>query len=166
MDDQSNVNDATQPAKAAGDKVKPATSDLKHVVGDAAADLKTIAKGQVSAAKEKVVTAVEGAQTTAVEQGRTAAATLRSTVDNLEGEIPWLGVALTRTADGLEQLTQAFETGDLNDAIDTVKGFARRQPALFIGLSVAAGFAIARIGKTALETTSGLEPSTPQPKAL
>jgi hypothetical protein len=35
-----------------------------------------------------------------------------------------------------------------------VNSFARRQPALFLGASLAVGFVIARLGKTALENAS------------
>jgi hypothetical protein len=38
--------------------------------------------------------------------------------------------------------------------MDDLNGFARRQPALFLGASLALGFALARVGKTAIEQSS------------
>jgi hypothetical protein len=42
-----------------------------------------------------------------------------------------------------------------------VQGLARRQPALFAGASVAAGFALARMARIAMEQPSGYRASLP-----
>jgi hypothetical protein len=76
---------------------------------------------------------------------------LRDTADRLEGDLPWLDAGLRKAADSLEGLTAGLNTGNLRGAIDTVSDFARRQPAAFLGLSVALGFTLARVGKTAVE---------------
>jgi hypothetical protein len=145
-------------------RARTAIDDAKGAIKDAARD----AKGTVSdtfaaakdAAKDKVMGAMDTAQTKAADQARTASATLRDTADRLDGELPWMKTALSRTADGFDHLTTALNRGDLGQALNGVSDFARRQPALFIGLSVAAGFALARVGKTALE---GVQPA-PQPR--
>ena len=56
-----------------------------------------------------------------------------------------------KTADGLERVTKALNTGDMKQTVDSLTQYARNHPALFLGLSVAAGFALARVGKTAME---------------
>lgn len=152
MDERTKVDGVKSADNTAADKLKAAASDVQQVVRDAASDLKAAAKDQTGAIKEKALSAIGDVQTKAADQARTAASTLRDTAAGLDGDLPWMGTALNKTADGLDNLTSAFATGDLNDALEAVKGFARRQPALFLGLSVAAGFAIARVGKTALET--------------
>jgi hypothetical protein len=117
-----------------------AIKDVKHAVKDAA--------GTVT---EKAKEAAEEAQARATEQARSAANTLRDTADRLEGDLPWLDAGLRKAADGLESLTAGLNKGNLQQAVDTVSDFARRQPAAFLGLSVALGFTLARVGKTAVE---------------
>lgn len=79
------------------------------------------------------------------------AASLRRAADDVQGEQAWLGAALRKSADGLEHATRSLAGGDINRALNDLNGFARRQPAVFLGASLALGFALARVGKTAIE---------------
>lgn len=137
------------------DTLQKAQNDQKQTAAKVVSDVKTAAHDQAGALKEKALSAVGDVQDKAASQARSAAAALRDTAAGLEGELPWMRKALDKTADGLEGLTVALASGDINDALETVKGFARRQPALFLGLSIAAGFALARVGKTAVEQAQG-----------
>ncbi|MDP3740106.1 MAG: hypothetical protein Q8R02_22165 [Hyphomonadaceae bacterium] len=128
---------------------------VRSAAGDALSDMKHAAKDAVHAVKDRAKDTAEGVQAKAADQARTAAHTLRDTADNLNGELPWMKTALNKTADGFDHITTALNRGDVSQALNSVSDFARRQPALFLGLSVAAGFALARVGKTALE---GLKP--------
>lgn len=157
MDERSKNDGVDVGQPEATDKLKTAATDVKQTIQDAASSLKATAKQQTDAIKDQALTALGDAQGKAAEQARTAASTLRDTASGLDGDLPWMGTALNKTADGLDYLTSALASGDVNDALDAVKGFAKRQPAVFLGLSVALGFAIARIGKTAIET---VQPST------
>jgi hypothetical protein len=96
---------------------------------------------------------VNDAQSKAADQARTAAYTLRDTAQRLDGDLPWMNTALNKTADGLERVTNTLNTGDVKQTVESLTQFARNHPALFLGLSVAAGFALARVGKTAMEGT-------------
>jgi hypothetical protein len=99
------------------------------------------------AAMSKVSEGAERARTSA--QNTTTA--LRRAADDIEQDTPLLGAGLRRAADWLEQTAGQFGQGDLNRAVDNLNNFARRQPALFLGASLAAGFLVARLGKTAIE---------------
>jgi len=129
--------------------------DVKQAARNAATSVKDAVKEQTGALKDKAMGAMDEAQAKAAEQTRTAASTLRDTADGLNGELPWMKTALNKTADGFEHLTNALQRGDINTSLKAVGDFARRQPALFLGLSVGLGFALARVGKTAME---GFEP--------
>jgi hypothetical protein len=48
---------------------------------------------------------------------------------------------------------------DLNGLVDQMRGIARRQPAVFAGASVAAGFALARMARIAMEDGAGTRPA-------
>jgi ElaB/YqjD/DUF883 family membrane-anchored ribosome-binding protein len=148
---------APPPTDESVNRVKSAAenalSDVKQVARDAASTLKSAVKDEADSVKEKAMHAVGDAQTKAADQARTAAHTLRDTANRLEGDLPWMNTALNKTADGLERVTNTLTTGDMKQTVESLTQFARNHPALFLGLSVAAGFALARVGKTAMEGT-------------
>lgn len=82
-----------------------------------------------------------------------ATSALRRVADDVEGDNGIIGAALRKSADSIDQATRAFSDGDLTRVVDDVNGFARRQPAVFLGLTFALGFALARVGKAALESS-------------
>lgn len=137
-----------------------ALSDVKQAARDVASTVKSTVKDEAEAVKEKASAVAGDLQMKAAEQTRTAAKTLRETADRLDGELPWMKTALGKTADGLERLTSTINTGDMKQTVDALTQFARNHPALFLGLSVAAGFAVARVGKTAIEAA---QPDDTQP---
>lgn len=102
----------------------------------------------------------EGAQRV-TDSAHNAASALRRAADDVQSENDFIGVALRKTADTIDRATQSFSGGDLNRTLEDLNGFARRQPALFLGASFALGFAVARIGKTAVErsASNGLDQS-------
>jgi len=58
-----------------------------------------------------------------------------------------VAAVLERGADELERLTDTLRQRDLDDFLRDLEAFARRQPALFIGSSLAAGVLLARFAK-------------------
>ena len=153
MDDRTGAR--TPPIDDSMNRARTATSDAVGAVKETAREATDGIKDAVRDAKHTIQDKARGvmddAQARAAEQTRTAANTLRDTAGNLNGELPWMKTALDKTADGFEHLTNALHRGDVGQTLNAVTDFARRQPALFIGLSVAAGFALARVGKTAIE---------------
>jgi hypothetical protein len=77
--------------------------------------------------------------------------TARDLAGQVEGDLPWMSTAFKKSADGLDSVTNSLTQGDLNQCLSGVSDFARRQPAIFLGASVALGFALSRIGKAAIE---------------
>ena len=142
------IDDFINRARAAAEET---TQEVRQVARDAASTVKE----QAGVMKDKAMGMMGDAQAKAAEEARTASNTLRNTADNLNGDLPWMKTALNKTADGFDHLTTALNRGDVGQVLNGLSDFARRQPALFLGLSVAAGFALARVGKTALE---GLKP--------
>jgi hypothetical protein len=82
------------------------------------------------------------------------ASALRRAAEDVEGDNRLIGTALRKSADSIERAAQSFQGGDISRAMDDLNGFARRQPALFLGASLALGFALARVGKTAIEQST------------
>lgn len=118
---------------------------------DAVRRIKDSAETVTDRAKQAVSdTAAQSAQKLS-DKAVSVASSLRRAADDIEGEQAWLGAALRKSADGIERSGQSLQGGDLNRVVGELNGFARRQPALFIGASLALGFALARVGKTAIE---------------
>jgi hypothetical protein len=128
--------------------------DADAAVDDAARRIKdsaqSVAEQASGAVKEK---ADESVQRVA-DNAEGVAQSLRRAADDVDGEQSWLATGLRKSADALERATSSLKGGDINRALNDLSGFAHRQPALFLGASVALGFALARVGKTAIEQQS------------
>ena len=67
--------------------------------------------------------------------------------EQFEGRQDWIASAVGRGAAELNTLAGAIRSKDLSELASEAQAFARRQPALFMGAALAAGFAVARLGK-------------------
>lgn len=118
---------------------------------DAARRVRDAADTAVKDVKQAAVQGVEDARAKVGDTGHTTASRLRELAGQVEGDMPWMATAFTKSAEGLDSVTDSLTKGDLNQCLAGVSDFARRQPAIFLGASVALGFALARVGKAALD---------------
>jgi hypothetical protein len=135
MDDTTGGTGAETPADAVR-RVKDAASNVM----DASKDAASRAAGKGADQARSSIDAV--------------ASSLHRVAADVEGENAWVGSALHKSAQSLERAAESLTGGDLNRAFESVNGFARRQPAIFLGVSIALGFALARVGKTAIENAT------------
>lgn len=135
---------ANSDGQRAVDSARDTVSDSARRIKESATDL---ADRGTAAATE----ALEHGADRAASSADQIASTLRRAADDVEGENRWIGAALRKSADGLEQATRSLSGGDVSRVLDDLNGFARRNPAVFLGASLALGFALARVGKTAVE---------------
>jgi hypothetical protein len=131
-------------------------------VEDAARRVRDAAGEAVTDAKHAAMQGVEDARAKAGDKGHSTANRLRDLAGQVEGDLPWMSTAFKKSADGLDSVTNSLTQGDLNQCLSGVSEFARRQPAIFLGASVALGFALSRIGKAALEQNLPAANSDPQ----
>ena len=124
-----------------------AHDDAARRIKDSAATVVDRTK-QVAAEK-----ASEGAERIAASAQGTVEA-LRRAASDMDGDNAWIGTALRKSADGLDRATRSIAGGDFSRGIADLNNFARNQPAIFLGASVALGFALARVGKTAIEAAT------------
>ncbi len=122
-------------------------ADAARRIKDSASQLLETGK---EAAKHK---AEQGAENIAHSAQNTVSA-LRRAADSVEPDSAWVGNVLRKSADSLDSATRSLADGDLSRGISDINAFARRNPALFLGASVALGFALARVGKTAIERST------------
>lgn len=67
--------------------------------------------------------------------------------EQFAGKQDWIAGAIERGAAELTTLAGSLRDADVGTLVQQVQSFAKRQPALFVGASLAAGFALARVGK-------------------
>ena len=158
MDDR---NDDS-PAKA-----EEASQRVKDAAGAAVHDIKSAAGSALKDAQGIAMKGVEETRAKAGDMGHTTASRFRDLATQMETDMPWLSGAFTKSADGLDSVTNSLTGGNVGDTLNGLSDFARRQPAIFLGASVALGFALARIGKTALEeAVPAPQPETPAAKSF
>lgn len=118
---------------------------------DSARRIKDSASTVIERGKEAAKTTVGKGAEQVRSSADSAAAALRRAADDVEADNRWIGTALRKSAEGVERAAHSLEGGDISRAMDDLNGFARRNPALFLGACVVLGFALARVGKTAVE---------------
>lgn len=119
-----------------------------HEAQDAASTLYRDVRGQaaenVTAEAKMVADRVED-----------VAGALRSSSDKLQENEQWLARLMATGAEELGDIAGTLRANDLRGLVGQVETFARRQPSLFTGAAVAAGFVAARIARQSLRATSG-----------
>ena len=122
------VGHATDVAHDAQDRA----SSVATALGDKATSLAESRKGDLADRLEDVAKAVHrsGAQ--------------------LEGHQDWAAHLVERGAAELSTLATTLRSNDLQSLLGDLGSLARRQPALFVGASMAAGFALTRVGRLAV----------------
>lgn len=159
----SDRNRPASPPRAAGDKDRP--SDAAARVGAQAQQAGAQAAGQVrEAVKEaksqgaEMLGAAKNEAMSRAEQGKSeladrledvAEAAHRSGAE-FEGHQDAIAHLVERGAAELEALSRTLRGNNLQELLNELGGLARRQPALFVGASMAAGFALARVGRVAV----------------
>jgi hypothetical protein len=120
-----------------------------------------VARDQAGAAWQG---AKESARSTLSEQQRSAAGgigdfagALRKAADELEQGGKQAGAARYAkvAADGLEQVAGTLRSKDLDSMVHEVESFARKQPAMFFGAAIAAGFLAMRFMKSSRSKPTG-----------
>ena len=127
------------------------TQRVRDAAGNAVGDIKAAAGSAMDDVKNAALHQVEGVREKAGEMGHTTASRFRDLAGQVEQDMPWLSGAFVKSADGLDTVTDSLTRGDVGQALNGLTDFAKRQPAIFLGASVALGFALARVGKTAIE---------------
>ena len=124
------------------DKNEAIVEQAKHAVTHVADQ----AKEQVS---EQVNTQFDSRKDQAVETMGSVAEAIRGTGEKLKGVGPLKDVA-ERAASGIESAAGFFEGKKLGDVVRDLERFARREPALFLGVT----FALGLIGGRFLKSSS------------
>ena len=98
-------------------------------------------------ASEQIQATLDQARDTSAEQVDTVTDSLRAARDRLSGDNDAMAGVVGSAADHLESFAGSLRSKDLGEVLSQVEQFGRRQPAAFLGASVAIGFALARFAK-------------------
>lgn len=129
-------------------------SGANSTPADSARRIKDSASNVVEQGKQIASEKIEQGAERVKGSADSAASALRRAADDVQPDNAWIGKVLRGSADGLEQATRSLAGGDISRGVADLNSFARRQPAIFLGASVALGFALARVGKTAIEAAN------------
>ncbi|HMR34422.1 MAG TPA: hypothetical protein PKA13_25470 [Geminicoccaceae bacterium] len=122
------------------DEARRATATARAEAADLAGKAREQGMRQMEAGREKVAERLEA-----------FAGSIHDVSRGLQGRETWLAELLDKGAEELSGLAGTLQRRDLSSLVDGLQGFARRQPALFAGASVALGFAAVRLARSASE---------------
>ena len=130
-------------ARQAGEQAAGQAQELAHEAQERGASL-------AGAAGERLATVAQTGKESLAERLEDVAQAVHRSGEQLEGHQDWIASLVERGANELSTLAGTMRTNDLQGLMGNLQDLARRQPALFAGASLAAGFALARVGRVAV----------------
>jgi hypothetical protein len=142
-------DDQTQAGSVAktSDAVSQTYNAAKDAAGEASSSLADEATSLLGQVKQQAVSILSDQKDGVADRIDTLAETVHRSGAQFEGKQDWIAGAIDRGAAEVRSLATALRENDLASLFRQVQSIARQQPALFIGASFAAGFAVARLGK-------------------
>ncbi len=146
------TGDAADKIKGVGAQASSAAQDIGDKASGLLGDAKASAKNMASGAGAKANDAFEDQKTAGANKIKGISGAIRRAADELEGELPPAATYIRRAADEIDSMTDAVQRRDVRQILSDVQGFARRQPAAFLGATVLGGFAVMRLLRTPTAT--------------
>ena len=144
----SGATGAQAPAKPDQDQSTPSVEKTVAQAKDAAGS----ALGQ---AKDQALGAAEDKKEGIADRIDDVAKAVHRSGEQFEGKQDWIAHAIEQGAAELSALADTLRDNDIMSLAGKVQSLAKRQPALFISASLAAGFAVARLGKVVVADATG-----------
>ena len=132
------------PARGVADELRGASEDLAREARATGGSLHEEGSGLVGSLRQGLSEQVEQGKNSIADRLATVAERAQRSAGDLRADEPWLGNLLGRGASELESLATELRRNEVSDLMGSVETFARRQPALFMGASVALGYALTR----------------------
>jgi hypothetical protein len=127
------------------------TTDFATQTSDTGSDMKGRAREAVHTVKERAGERIESrivdSKTRAADTLSGVASSLHSSSEQLRDQQPGASRAIERAAEGVERFANYLQETNVDDVVESVHEFARRQPAAFIGGAFALGFIASRFLK-------------------
>ena len=161
LEDLKGVGDAVRQV---GGQATQAGTDAISQAKDVAQDAMSRASSVAGALGDKASTVAESQKSQLADKLEDVARAVHRSGAALEGQQDWVAHMVERGAAELSTLATTLRTNDLQSLLGDLGSLARRQPALFVGASMAAGFALTRVGRLAAsapDRTGSVAPATP-----
>ena len=163
-----------ESAKQVGQQAMQAGADAFGQAKDVAGDAKARAGSLAGEFAEKASSVAETQKSGLADKLEDVAKAVHRSGEQLEGHQDWVAHLVERGAAELNMLATTLRSNDLQSLLGDLGSLARRQPALFVGASMAAGFALARVGRLAAtapaqapaseqQASAPLSPTPPSP---
>lgn len=152
-------------ARGIAGEAKGAARDVAGEAREIGSTMKSEALGVVSAVRQGLADKAEEQKDGVADRIGAIADRAHSTADELRDREAWLAGLIDRGARELDGFADAVRHRDISTMWGSLESFGRRQPALFMGAAVAAGFALTRLVRASMERqyheayTSGLSQS-------
>jgi hypothetical protein len=150
-------------ARQTGQQARQAGADALDQARDVARDAKTRATSAMNMVGEQAGSAAETQKANLADRLEDVAKAVHRSGEQLEGHQDWVAELVERGADELNTLATTLRSNDLQSLLGDLGSLARRQPALFVGASMAAGFALTRVGRLAV--SGAAQPAAPDATA-
>ena len=155
------AGEATQLSQL-GDRAREAGAAITEAAQDATTRGAALASDLAGDAREQAISAAEEGKDQIGARLKDIAEAAHRSGERLEGEQDWLAKLVEQGADELGSLAEFVPLSDLRGLIGKLEDLARKQPVLFVGAAMAAGFAGARLGKMAIAGASRSDLSNPK----
>lgn len=168
-DASGNWNSESDRGAASTSTTTSTSTDTTDRARDSAARLQADAEQRANAVKQEAQAKLQEAQqrgkhyledrkSTAAGEISDVAGALRASADRLQQEQhDQAGRYVALAADGLDRFAGSLRERELGDLLKDAEQFARRQPGVFIGGAIAAGFMLSRFLKSSAERDYGAE---------
>jgi len=126
------------------------TSGIASAIGEIGAEAKNTAHSIAADLGDKVAGAATDHKDEAADALDQVADVLKRSAEGLDGQQDWIAGIVEAGASELGSLATTLRANDLQALLGSLQDLARRQPAIFVGAAMAAGFAAVRLGKVAV----------------
>ncbi len=140
---------AGEAARQVGEQAGQAGAQALGQAKDVAQEAQARGASLAGAVEDRVGATAQSQKEGLADRLQDVAEAVHRSGEQLEGHQDWIAGLVEKGADELTTLANTLRTNDLRSLMGSLEDLARRQPALFVGASLAAGFALARVGKVA-----------------
>ena len=144
----------TPPQAQGAAPVQSTTAKAGASVGEIAQQAKSQGAAAYDQVKDRALSAAESGKDAVADRLDNVAEAVQRSGEQLEGQQDWIAHLVERGADELGSLASTLRSNDLRGLMGKLEDLAQRQPAVFVGAAMAAGFAAVRIGKIAVAGAS------------
>ena len=156
LEDFRGVGDAAR--QVSGQAMQAGANALEQAK-DLAQDAKARAGSISGAISDKASAVADNQKSQLADKLEDIAKAVHRSGEQLEGHQDWVAHLVERGAAELSTLATTLRSNDLQSVLGDLGSLARRQPALFVGASMAAGFALSRIGRLAVAAPTHAAPA-------